>query len=71
MVVRDMCSSTTRNAVGIDHAKLCCSDQAQLYILATLTSSNKGWQSLSFYLRNNDDQLLEYTQRVVTAEGEH
>jgi hypothetical protein len=40
-------------------------DQAQLYIHATLTSSNKGWQSRWFYLRNDDGWLPAFTQRVV------
>jgi hypothetical protein len=30
------------------------SDRAQLYIPATLTSSNKGWQRRWFYLRNDN-----------------
>jgi hypothetical protein len=42
-----------------------------MYIPATLTSSNKGWQSHWFYLRNDDGRLPEYTKRVVTAVGEH
>jgi hypothetical protein len=46
-------------------------DRAQMYIPATLTSSNKGWQSHWFYLRNDDGRLPEYTKRVVTAVGEH
>ena len=41
------------------------SDQAQLYIPAILTSSNKGWQGCWFYLRNDDERLPAYTQCVV------
>jgi hypothetical protein len=41
------------------------SDQAQLYIPATLTSSNKGWQNQWFYLHNDDGQLLAFTHRFV------
>jgi hypothetical protein len=48
-----------------------CSDRAQLYIPASLTSSNKGWQSCWFYLINDDGRLLAYTKRVVTVAGEH
>jgi hypothetical protein len=36
-----------------------------MYIPATLTSSNKGWQSRWFYLRNDDGWLPEFTHRVV------
>jgi hypothetical protein len=39
----------------------------QQYIPATLVSSNKGWQRLWFYLRNDDGRLLSFSQRVVTA----
>jgi hypothetical protein len=46
---------------------LLCSDRAQLYIPATITSSNKVWQSRWFYLRNNDRRLLAYMKRVVFA----
>jgi hypothetical protein len=48
-----------------------CSDRAQLYIPATLTSSNKGWQGRWFYLCNDDKQLLAYTQCVVFAVVEY
>jgi hypothetical protein len=41
------------------------SDWAQKYIPATLTSSNKGWQSRWFYLRNDDKWLSAFTHRVV------
>jgi hypothetical protein len=41
------------------------SDWATLYIPATLTSSNKGWQSRWFYLRNDDGRLPTFTHRVV------
>jgi hypothetical protein len=41
------------------------SDWVALYIPATLTSSNKGWQSRWFYLRNDDGQLPAFTRRVV------
>ena len=47
------------------------SDRAQLYIPATLTSSNKGWHNRWFYLCNNGERFLEYTKRVVNAVGEH
>jgi hypothetical protein len=33
------------------------SDRAQLYMPATFTSSNKGWQGRWFYLRNNDERM--------------
>jgi hypothetical protein len=46
-------------------------DRAQQYIPASLTSSNKGWQSRWFYLRNDEGGLPPYTQRVVTAVGEN
>ena len=36
-----------------------------MYILATLTSSNKGWQSRWFYLRNNDERLPAFTHHIV------
>jgi hypothetical protein len=42
-----------------------CSDQAVLYIPATLNSSNKGWQSRWFHLRNDDGRLLKFTHRFV------
>ena len=42
-------------------------DRAQLYILTTLTSLNKGWQSRWFYVRNDDGRLPTYTQCVVFA----
>jgi hypothetical protein len=45
------------------------SDWVQLYIPATLTSSNKGWQGRWFYLCNG--RLPPYTQRVVFAAAEH
>jgi hypothetical protein len=32
-------------------------------------SSNKGWQRLWFYLRNDDGRLPSFSQRVVTAAG--
>ena len=46
------------------------SDRAALYIPATLTSSNKGWQSRWFYLRNDDDWLPAFTHRVVLGAEE-
>jgi hypothetical protein len=46
------------------------SDQAQLYIPTTLTSSNKGWQSRWFYLRNDDGQLPTFTHHVVLGAEE-
>jgi hypothetical protein len=47
------------------------SDRAQLYIPVSLTSSNKGWQSRWFYLRNDDGRLPAYTKRAVTTMGEN
>jgi hypothetical protein len=41
--------------------------RASLYIPATLASSNKGWQRQWFYLRNDGEMLLPFSQRVVTA----
>jgi hypothetical protein len=41
-----------------------------LYIPATLTSSNKGWQSRWFYLRNDDGLLPEFTDRIVLGAEE-
>jgi hypothetical protein len=41
------------------------SDRAVLYIPATLTSSNKGWQSRWLYLRNDEGLLPEFTHRVI------
>ena len=41
------------------------SDRVQLYIPATLTSSNKGWQSRWFYLCNDDERLPAFTHHVV------
>jgi hypothetical protein len=43
--------------------------QAQQYIPAILASSNKGWQRRWFYLRNDDERLPSFSQRVVTAAG--
>jgi hypothetical protein len=43
--------------------------RAQQYIPATLVSSNKGWQRRWFYLRNDDERLPSFSQRVVTAAG--
>jgi hypothetical protein len=45
------------------------SGRAQQYILASLVSSNKGWQNRWFYLRNDDGVLPPFSQRVVTAAG--
>jgi hypothetical protein len=47
------------------------SGRAQQYIPASLVSSNKGWQNLWFYLRNDDRVLLPFSQRVVTATGDN
>ena len=47
------------------------SDWVHQYISATLTSSNKGWQSRWFYLRNDDERLPPYTKRVVIAAGDN
>ena len=41
-----------------------------MYIPATLTSSNKGWQSRWFYLHNDDGLLPEFTHRVVLGAEE-
>jgi hypothetical protein len=43
--------------------------RAQLYIPASLVSSNKGWQNRWFYLWNNGGMLPPFSQRVVTAAG--
>jgi hypothetical protein len=43
--------------------------RTQLYISATLVSSNKGWQRQWLYLRNNDGRLPSFSQQVVTAAG--
>ena len=40
--------------------------RASLYIPAILASSNKGWQRQWFYLRNDDEMLPPFSQRVVT-----
>jgi hypothetical protein len=45
-------------------------DRVQLYIPATLTSSNKGWQSRWCYLCNNDEQLPVFTHHVVLGAKE-
>jgi hypothetical protein len=47
-----------------------CSDRAMLYIPATLTSSNKGWQSRLFYLHNDDGRVPEFTHHVVLGAEE-
>ena len=41
--------------------------RASQYILAVLASSNKGWQRRWFYLRNDDERLPSFSQRVVTV----
>jgi hypothetical protein len=41
-----------------------------LYIPATLTSSNKGWQSRWFYLRNDDGRMPAFTHHVVLGAEE-
>jgi hypothetical protein len=41
----------------------------QLYIPATLVSSNKGWQRRWFYLWNDNGRLPSFSQRVVTTAG--
>jgi hypothetical protein len=46
------------------------SDRAHLYISATLTSSNKGWQIRWFYLRNDDERLTAFTHRIVLGAEE-
>jgi hypothetical protein len=45
--------------------------QALQYITTILASSNKGWQRLWFYLRNDDGRLPSFSQRVVTAASEN
>jgi hypothetical protein len=47
------------------------SDQAQLYIPASLTYSDKGWQNRWFYLCNDDGRLASYTKWVVPTIGEN
>jgi hypothetical protein len=47
------------------------SDRVQLYVPATLTSSNKGWQSWWFYLRNNEGRLSAFTHRVIFGAKKH
>jgi hypothetical protein len=44
--------------------------RASQYILAVLASSNKGWQRRWFYLRNDDERLPSFSQRVVTVAGD-
>jgi hypothetical protein len=46
------------------------SDRAQLYIPATLTSLNKGWQSQWFYLHNNDERVPTFIHCVVLGAEE-
>jgi hypothetical protein len=59
-------------AVRVDGSMLQLrSVRAQLYIPASLTSSNKGWQNRRFYLRNDDEKLSSYTKQVMTAAGEN
>jgi hypothetical protein len=41
--------------------------RAPQYIPAILASSNKGWQRRLFYLRNDDERLPSFSQRVVTV----
>ncbi len=41
--------------------------RALLYIPAILASSNKGWQRLWFYFRNDGELLPPFSQRVVTV----
>jgi hypothetical protein len=41
--------------------------RASQYIPAVLVSSNKGWQRRWFYLRNDDERLPSFSQRVVTV----
>jgi hypothetical protein len=43
--------------------------RAQQYIPAILASSNKGWQRRWFYLRNDNERLPLFSQRVVTTAG--
>jgi hypothetical protein len=46
------------------------SDQAHLYFPATLTSSNKGWQSRWFYLHNDDRRLSTFMHHVILGAEE-
>jgi hypothetical protein len=41
--------------------------RASQYIPTVLASSNKGWQRRWFYLRNDDEMLPSFSQRVVTV----
>jgi hypothetical protein len=41
--------------------------RASQYIPVVLASSNKGWQRRWFYLRNDDEMLPPFSQRVVTV----
>jgi hypothetical protein len=41
--------------------------RASQYIPVVLASSNKGWQHRWFYLRNDDERLPSFSQRVVTV----
>jgi hypothetical protein len=45
-------------------------ERSNLYILAQLTSSNRGWQEGWFYLRNDDGRLPPYIGCVVTERPE-
>jgi hypothetical protein len=45
--------------------------RALQYIPAILASSNKGWQHMWFYLRNDDGRLPSFSQRVVTAAADN
>jgi hypothetical protein len=46
------------------------SDWAQLYIPATITLLNKGWQSWWFYLHNDDERLPAFMHYVVLGAEE-
>jgi hypothetical protein len=43
------------------------SSRSEQYIPARLISSNSGWHTGWFYLRNDENQLPRYTGRVLTA----
>jgi hypothetical protein len=45
--------------------------RALQYIPAILTSSNKGWQRRWFYLRNDEERLPSFSQRVVIAAADN
>lgn len=46
-------------------------DRAEGYIESALTSSNSGWQSGWFYLRNIGDDLPRYTGKIMMERPPH